>query len=181
MVEVPRKGRRPFSSTANSEWLTPSVYIEAAREVLGNIDLDPCSTTQANEIIQADEYFTKEENGLLQEWHGRVWMHPPYTNMLIERFIRKMLLSYKDGEVEEAVILTNNATETAWFRKVVNVAPCMVFVTGRIDFINPEGGIMKPLLGQVVIYLGKDPVKFMNVFSKFGWGCWTDEESDEEE
>lgn len=66
----------PFvmNNSGNSEWYTPSKYIEAARAVMGSIDLDPATTEQANKTICAKKYYTRETNGLLQEWHGNVWL-----------------------------------------------------------------------------------------------------------
>ena len=58
------------------DWYTPADYVEAAREVLGTIDLDPMSDTIANETIKADCFFVVEEDGLAQDWWGRVFLNP---------------------------------------------------------------------------------------------------------
>ena len=65
--------------TGNPENYTPAVYIEAARRVLGEIDLDPASCFLAQETVKANRFFTKEENGLQQKWNGRVFLNPPYA------------------------------------------------------------------------------------------------------
>jgi uncharacterized membrane-anchored protein len=67
------------------EWYTPARYIELARGVMGGIDLDPASNAIAQQWIQADQYFTPTQNGLAQEWHGRVWLNPPYSQPAIGR------------------------------------------------------------------------------------------------
>lgn len=48
-----------LNSSASAEWFTPPRYIEAVREVLGAIDLDPASSLAANRIVQAKRYFTE--------------------------------------------------------------------------------------------------------------------------
>jgi len=70
-----RKANRT-SFTADNEWFTPSEYIELARLVLGEIDLDPASHRVAQKIVKAKTFFTPDRDGLTQEWHGRVWLNP---------------------------------------------------------------------------------------------------------
>lgn len=94
--------------TKSSEWYTPPKYIEAAREVMGGIDLDPASCATANQIVKATAYYTKEQNGLEQNWKGRVWLNPPYGRTVrmkatrkstIGLFIEKLLQEYEHGNV----------------------------------------------------------------------------------
>lgn len=56
---------------------TPKIYLDAVREVLGGVDLDPASSETANETVQATNYFTEEQNGLAQRWSGNVFCNPP--------------------------------------------------------------------------------------------------------
>lgn len=43
-----------LNSSQSNEWFTPARYVEAAREVLGSIDLDPASCEAGNRIVQAE-------------------------------------------------------------------------------------------------------------------------------
>ena len=63
-------------ATGNFEWYTPPEIIEAARRVLGTIDLDPASCAEAQEWIQARRWFGIEQDGLLQKWGGGCMAQP---------------------------------------------------------------------------------------------------------
>ena len=60
------------NNSGNNEWFTPPNIIEAARRTIGRIDLDPASNEQAQQWIQATQYYTKEKDGLIQPWSGNV-------------------------------------------------------------------------------------------------------------
>ncbi len=159
-------------NSGNNEWYTPSEYIVKARAVLGDIDLDPASSAIANETVQATRYHTIADDGLCQPWRGRVWMNPPYSGDLIGKFAAKLAAHVRAGEVTAAIVLVNNATETAWFGELVSVAQALVFPKSRIRYLKPDGEPMATgLQGQAVIYIGPAPDLFLQVFSAFGWGA----------
>jgi len=64
-------------SSASNEHYTPLLIVEAARLTLSAIDLDPASCEAANRVVKAARIFTKDDNGLVQPWHGRVFNNPP--------------------------------------------------------------------------------------------------------
>lgn len=63
-----------FSSKTDNWETPPEVFKYLDNEF--KFTLDPCAS---NENHKCDKYFTKEENGLLQDWGGqRVYCNPPY-------------------------------------------------------------------------------------------------------
>lgn len=156
-------------NSGNNEWYTPAEYIEAARCVMGDIDLDPASSEIANETVQAAQFFTEEHDGLQHDWHGRVWMNPPYATPLIGAFTSKLAYHVKQDDVSEACVLVNNATETGWFNTLLDVASCVCLIRGRVRFIDQEGNPSgAPLQGQALLYIGPKVTEFGRTFSEFG-------------
>lgn len=157
---------------AGNEWYTPVKYLEAARAVMGGIDLDPASCAEANKAVQAGRYYTQEENGLLRPWSGRVWCNPPYTQVRpgqssIKAWVEKLVASYRLGLVSEAVCLVPNDTSTRWFSWLWEFVVC--FPPRRIQFYRPDRQRWEqPSFGTCFVYLGEQEQQFAEVFSQFG-------------
>ena len=94
-------------------------------------------------------------------------MNPPYQTALLQKFADKLT----DSTFDQAIVLVNNATETAWFEKLVSNASAIVFHKGRIRFVKRDGEHGSPLQGQAFIYYGSCPDKFLDVFEEYGWGA----------
>jgi len=151
-----------------NEWYTPPDYIEAARDFMGGIDLDPATSEIANRTVRAAQIFTAEDNGLLQPWHGRVWMNPPYASELVGRFAAKLCEHVDAGDVTAAAVLVNNSTETQWFQVMAARAHSICFPLKRVRFLDPDGKPGAPLQGQAVIGIGGGTGDFLYAFRGFG-------------
>ena len=165
---VPIKRAHVANNSGDNEWYTPVKYIEAARSVMGAIDLDPASTQIANDVIGAANYYTAEDDGLTKDWVGNVWMNPPYDGSLIGSFTEKLCESHQMGSVDQAIALVNNATETKWFQALASQASAICFPSGRVKFWHPQKEAV-PLQGQAILYLGCAGHEFARVFSSFGF------------
>lgn len=154
----------------NDEWYTPNLILEKVREVLGTIDVDPASSAIAQEVVRAKEFYTEEDNGLDFEWEGSVWCNPPYSNVLLKKFTNEFVKQYETGIIKEGIILTNSGTDTLWNQ---TLAPYLqAYTLGRISFRKPDGTETgKGGRGQVFTYVGKNPSKFIEVFTREGF-CW---------
>jgi DNA N-6-adenine-methyltransferase (Dam) len=154
-----------MQQSISAEHYTPQKYIEAARSVLGAIDLDPASCAEANEIVKAAEFFDLADDGLAQPWSGRVWLNPPYGK-LVGRFVIKLTDALKAGDVTQAIVLVNaHCTDTAWFQLLWD--GCLCFTDHRINFFGDEarGGSTH---GSVFIYFGNGQERFAKEFGRFG-------------
>lgn len=167
-----------LTSSQTAEWYTPPIYIEAVREVLGEIDLDPASCAAANEWIKAKTFYTEEDNGLSKEWKGKVFLNPPYgktkgkSNQGI--WAEKLFHHYDASDVSEAILLTKSVPGYEWWEYLFSYLYLPVcFCRERITFLKLNGkgvvvakGMAKA--GSNFWYIGDKSVHFKNVFWRFG-------------
>ncbi|MFN8452448.1 MAG: DNA N-6-adenine-methyltransferase, partial [Anaerolineae bacterium] len=151
------------------EWYTPPDILALARELMGGIDVDPASSDYAQRAVQAAAYYTRFTNGLRHPWRGRVWLNPPYSYPLVERFTQKLVEEYERGSVTQAVVLVNNRTDANWCQQLMLAATATCFSAERIGFEHPRLG--KPdqnRQGQIFFYFGEQPLPFARLFGHFG-------------
>lgn len=155
-------------NSGDNEWYTPPEYLDAARAVMGGIDLDPASSAAANELVQAEVFYSAADDGLEQPWAGRVWMNPPYSSDLVGLFADKLMVDWRAGDLEQAIVLVNNATETVWFHKMLDAASAVMFPRGRVRFLKSDGEVGAPLQGQAVLYFGEHIAAFASAYYSLG-------------
>lgn len=179
-------------SSLNVELYTPPEIIQAARTVLGEIDLDPASSEIANQRVKAKRIFTKADDGLHQDWRGNVWMNHPWgaretackknckKKACVKRgyhldkelpgnaaWINKLVNEYERGNVDQALCITYASTGEAWFKPLKRYPLCLL--DGRTSFYTPEGiKLNQNTKGCSVAYLGKNISAFIKSFSEFG-------------
>jgi len=154
------------------EYYTPIIYVDAARDLMGAIDLDPASCDTAQLNIKANKFYTIFDDGLLQEWHGCVWLNPPYSKTggksNQEIWATKLADEYTIGNVTEAILLVKSALGYKWFENLWDKWP-VCFARERLSFIRNNGtdkGQSKH--GTAFFYFGKNINQFTQVFKEFG-------------
>lgn len=154
-----------FYQTSDSvEWYTPSPIIEAARRVLGGIDLDPASCETAQRTVGAASYYTRDDDGLSREWCGRVWMNPPFGKT-IRSWTQKLRAEFEAGRVSAAVVLVPASVDTRWYRELDEVAALTCHMNGRLRYSNATNSAP---FRTALLYFGPDVARFRRVFSAIG-------------
>lgn len=166
---IPDQSHFRTSFTGENESYTPLIYIEAARKVLKRIDLDPATSEFGQGRVKAQKYYTAKDNALTKDWIGKIWMNPPYSQPLIYDFIKKAVSEYQKKNITEAIILTNNYTDTQWFHLIESVSSLLCFTKGRIKFEKEDGSIAQAMNGQTFFYWGENEKIFTEIFLEFGF------------
>ena len=161
-------------NSGNHEWYTPAHIVEAARQTMGGIDLDPASSEIANQLVKATRFITIEENGITANWGDaqRVWINPPYSQPAIKQFAKKTLChldAWWDSD-RQAIWLSNNGTETEYGNLILSHAKSVCFPRRRIKFLDGDlHPVGTPLQGQMIVAIGKiDTEEFKLNFEKIG-------------
>ena len=120
-------GYHQSASGGADEWLTPPELVHA----LGSFDLDPCSPIN-RPWDAAARHYTIADDGLRQEWSGRVWMNPPYAHAA------KWLARLAEHGQGTALIFARTETRL-WFDHVWPHASGLLFLRGRLHFHYVNG------------------------------------------
>jgi phage N-6-adenine-methyltransferase len=111
------------------DWYTPKwIFDELGLE----FDLDPASPVGGVPWIPTKKFFTETDNGLIQPWNGKVWLNPPYgkhTGVWLEK-----MHYHRNG-----VALVFARTDCKWFHDYVAKADAILFLKGRVKFVDGLG------------------------------------------
>ena len=136
---------------ANDEIYTKPYLIEVARKLMGGIDLDPASSPLANKVVQATNYYTAADNGLEQDWYGRLWCNPPFS--IKKEFVPKILRHTEPW----CAIMVLNLGASAVRNLVINSPHCWVIPNGGKQFYYPDGTEIGPMLHPIVFCTNVSP------------------------
>lgn len=136
-------------SSKETEWETPQDFFDAL-DAEFRFTLDPCASVTNH---KCDKYFTKDENGLLQDWSGEtVFCNPPYGKD-IRHWVEKCYLESVKNKIT-VVMLIPARTDTRWFHDFVYHKAEIRFVKGRLKFGGAKNSA--PFPSMVVIYRGNN-------------------------
>lgn len=133
-------------SSATDLWATPQDFFDRLNEEF-NFTLDPCAT---KENAKCKNFFTKEIDGLLQNWGGHnVFCNPPYGKEL-PLWVQK---SYEESRKPntKVVMLIPARTDTRYFHEYIyHKAKEIRFIKGRLKFGDSKNSA--PFPSMVVVF-----------------------------
>lgn len=132
-----------FSSKTDL-WSTPQDFFDELNKEF-NFTLDPCATS---DNAKCDKFYTKEDDGLEQDWSNEVvFMNPPYGRE-IGKWVEK-------ASKEKAIVvcLVPSRTDTRWWHDYVIEGGAEVrFIKGRLKFGGATNSA--PFPSAVVVFRG---------------------------
>lgn len=115
-------------SSRSEEWPTPADFFATLDAEFG-FTLDPCTSVEA---AKCAKFYTKEQDGLGQDWgQETVFCNPPYGKR-IGPWARKCYEASLNGAT--VVLLVHARTDTRWFHDWVYGKATLRFVKGRLKF-----------------------------------------------
>lgn len=171
-------------SCRNDDWLTPVYLLDMAKEVLGEIDLDPASSEMGNARVRAKQYRTVATDGLQGAWGSpqfprTIFLNPPggkVKNLSKTALFWKKLMHERDlWNVRHAIFLAFSAealqnTQGKDCDPIMSFPFCVPAKRIRFDFPGPA---LKsaPSHSNVVVYVpGRvdETRRFRDVFGRIG-------------
>ena len=130
-------------SSAKQEWATPQDMFDALNNRYQfNFDLAADETNK-----KCENYFSIEDDALLQDWQGNCWLNPPYGSKgetRLAKWVEKAYNESQDGSCFVTMLIPAR-TNTAWWGEFCMNAAELLFVIGRPKFGGAIHGLPQPL------------------------------------
>lgn len=144
-----------------NEWRTPPEFVKQIEDYFKiKFTLDPCAAKDNH--LKIENTITESEDGLIKNWHGVVWVNPPYDTKWI--WVRKAFLEMcKRGA--DCWVLMEACTDTIQFHSWV---PCceVYLLRGRIKFLGDD---LKPfgngMRGSMLLHFSNNALPLIHALT----------------
>lgn len=144
--------------TGDERYTTRETIAWAQKEI--GIDAFDLDVAACEESHHAPTWYSKEDNGLIQPWFGRVWNNPPYSN--IAPWVTRAWEAIRGADPLNhadliAMLIPATRTEQAWWQWMVEPHRdrggelSTRFLPGRTSFARPGSGGLRP--GRRAVWL----------------------------
>lgn len=122
--------RRRDENHDRQRQLTPPYILEPCRDLLGSIELDPC--TEPDNPTRAERFYAPPLDGVLLSWDAEtIWCNPPYGERR-RRWLDRCILESKRGA--RILLLMPASTETDTTQLALSACSSVLFVRARLRF-----------------------------------------------
>lgn len=136
-------------SSRTDQWETPADLFRKLNDEF-HFTLDPCADEKNH---KCEKYFTKEQNGLIQDWsEDVVFCNPPYGRNIGE-WVKKAFESvsaHTHTHTHTVVMLLPARTDTKWFHNYIYHKAEIRFIRGRLKFGNSKNSA--PFPSMIVVF-----------------------------
>lgn len=149
------------------DYFTPPELIAAARDAMGDIDLDAASHPIANREHRIPDYFHINRSAFEHDWHGRVWLNPPYGNNApwfecIDRYL-------SSGSVSQLCMLSPMwAFTTEIAKPIMRLSSATVILSPTPKFWGNSEGRTGRNDPHAIVYFGDRVDSFLQAFAPYG-------------
>ncbi len=157
-------------SKATNRWGTPPTYVERARQALGGaIGLDPMSSSEFNEVVRADCFYTEADDCFSHAWKtNTLFLNPAGGTVL--RAWRKLTDEYFANNVNKAIWIGFSVEQLSRLADE-GYHPLdfsWLLPRKRIPFIRHDGYVGSPSHANYVIGMGMPHNIFIDAFAGLG-------------
>lgn len=137
-------------SSVKMDWETPKDFFDKLDQEF-HFTLDPCCSFENK---KCEKFFTKKENGLIQNWGGEVvFVNPPYGRE-IKLWVKKCFEERNNAKL--IVMLIPARTDTNYFHEFIYGKAEIRFIKGRLKFVGDQKGSgSAPFPSMLVVFKPK--------------------------
>ena len=149
------------------DYYTPPEIVDAARHAMGGIDLDAASHYLANRVLHIPEFFHTGRSAFANDWHGRVWLNPPYGDYA--PWFDRIMVFTEIGDVTDVCMLSPTwAFTTLQAEAFMGIVTAHVLLSPTPKFWGNSRGKTGSNHPHSIVYVGERVQEFCEAFDEFG-------------
>ena len=144
------------------------LLLAGVRLSLGMIDLDPCSSAQAQLQVGAAQWFGSDKDGMKQAWSGSCYVFPP--PVYVSSWAGKLLNEMTSGRVTRAAFFGPAGLDERWAQRFLEhkAFTGLVVEVERPQYEVEGGDPVQTARGMALFLFGVEREKLFEAFGSWG-------------
>lgn len=158
----------PDPEPTDSKWWAHPDLVEAIHTAFDVVDLDPCTSLDANAQINATDIYTIVDNGLIRPWYGKMWVNPPFSTCSL--WAERIQMEWTAGRIDELLFhCTSRGLNNKSLQWIRENADATIICNGRLPHWDGHHfGLTSPHYGNVITYFGPNVRRVYQAFKNIG-------------